>query len=313
MSAELVSVIVPTHNGVRYLRHTLDSLSGQTYPDVEVIVVDDGSTDDTVAMAHDHPVRPQVLEQNNSGVAVARNRGLAAAGGDWVAFIDQDDLWHSERVDALLELAHRRHVDAVATTETSFSYASDRIALASVGDGREGWAKFWIADDDEDALLTADLPAEGEEEIPLARLLKGAAMVTTAVMYRRELAIAAGGCAPHARALDDHLLNLNVARIAGPITRARNGQLFYRVHSGSASTFSPMVGPFLSTQAALRLGGIFPTDHQIGSNIDHTLFGIGRSELSFADKLGLLLLTTPKGTRARWMLRWATRQLRIRR
>lgn len=313
MSEPLVTVVVPTYNGARYLTRTLDSLAAQTYPRVEVIVIDDGSTDSSAEIARTHRVQPKVLTQVNRGVAVARNRGLAVAEGSWVAFLDQDDLWHSHRVETLLRLADQTGAQAVATTETPFAYESQRAALERVGDGRDAWVT-WVPDGGESLLTEGEVSqATGAvEEIGLERFLKGAAMVTTSVMYDRELAISAGGCAPHARALDDHVLNLNVARLIGEIPRIDSKEVFYRVHADSATTVSPMVAPFLSTQAAVRLGGVFPSDHHLGPNVEHLLFGVAHAELGIADKLGLLLLTTPRSSRARWLVRWGARQIGLR-
>lgn len=309
-----VTVVVPTYNGSALIGHTLDSLLAQSYPHLEVIVVDDGSADDTVAVASAHHVGARVITQRNHGVAVARNRGLAAASGEWVAFIDQDDLWHSGRVQTLIGLAGKTGAEAVATTESRFARTADREALKRVGDGRDSWPTIWIDEGEEAELVTAPIHGVTGEvsELTLDRLLEGAAMLTTTVMYKRELAISAGGCAPHARALDDHVLNVNVARIAGAIPRIDSGELLYRVHPSSTSTVSPMAGPFLSTQAAIRLGGVFPREVRGGPNVDHLLYGLAKSDLTVSEQLALLVLSTGRRTRARWLLRWLTRRTGVR-
>lgn len=93
-----VSVIVPVFNGARYLRATLDSVFAQDYPSVEIIVVDDASTDATPDILAAEP-RARVLRQSaNRGVSAARNSGLEAARGAFVAFLDGDDLWHPKKL-----------------------------------------------------------------------------------------------------------------------------------------------------------------------------------------------------------------------
>ena len=93
----LVSVIIPVHNGGRYLRAALESVFAQTYRPFEVIVVDDGSTDDSGVIAQSfHDVR--YIHQANQGVAAARNNGIEAARGEFFAFLDQDDLWTPEKL-----------------------------------------------------------------------------------------------------------------------------------------------------------------------------------------------------------------------
>lgn len=98
----LVSVIVPTFNRAYCLARTLDSALAQTHAEIEVIVVDDGSSDDTRAMvasryANDSRVR--YFHQANGGVAKARNTGIAAADGEFIALLDSDDVWHPWKIE----------------------------------------------------------------------------------------------------------------------------------------------------------------------------------------------------------------------
>jgi glycosyltransferase involved in cell wall biosynthesis len=93
-----VSCIIPAFNAERYLQEALDSIFAQTYAHLEVIVVDDGSTDGTARVAAQYGSRLRCLHQSNAGSAAARNRGLAAARGELVAFLDADDLWRPEKL-----------------------------------------------------------------------------------------------------------------------------------------------------------------------------------------------------------------------
>lgn len=310
ISHDLVSVVVPTYNGARFLAVTLRSLAMQTHENLEVILVDDGSSDDTLEVARASDVPSVIVTQENLGVAVARNRGLALARGTWVGFIDQDDLWRRDRVRSLLSHATTHGLRSIASTEHPFALNSDRAALRAVGDGRDQWPRDWIEEGGEEALLDAPSASAGSpDEIGLAQLLGGAAMLTTSVLYERETALAAGGFAPHARALDDHILNLNVVRIAGPILRLDTADLLYRVHPTSTSTVSPMAAPMLSAMASVRLGGVFSAERRIGPNIEHLLHGLSDTALPRADQLALLLLTAPPGSRTRWLARWLKRSL----
>jgi glycosyltransferase involved in cell wall biosynthesis len=98
MTAPLISCIVPVFNGERYLREALDSIFAQTYRCFEVIVVDDGSTDGTASILGSLGERIRSLRQCNQGPAAARNLGVRAAGGELVAFLDADDLWHAQKL-----------------------------------------------------------------------------------------------------------------------------------------------------------------------------------------------------------------------
>src|SRR4029450_365704 len=97
----LISVIVPAFNAAATIQDSLHSISQQTYRNLEIIVVDDGSTDDTAAVARRHSLgdrRFRIVAQRNGGVASARNAGLQASRGAFIAFIDADDLWHPTKI-----------------------------------------------------------------------------------------------------------------------------------------------------------------------------------------------------------------------
>ncbi|HSD46541.1 MAG TPA: glycosyltransferase family A protein [Pyrinomonadaceae bacterium] len=98
----LVSVIIPVYNGARHLRDCLESVFAQTYRPFEAIVVDDGSPDDSGAIAQSFP-EVRYLRQVNQGVARARNNGIAAARGEFYAFLDQDDIWTPEKLRVQME------------------------------------------------------------------------------------------------------------------------------------------------------------------------------------------------------------------
>jgi glycosyltransferase involved in cell wall biosynthesis len=102
---DTVTVIIPCYNAAPFLRETLESVMNQTQLPLEVLVIDDGSTDDSAAIAEsfDPPVR--VIRQPNRGESVARNRGIDEARGVWLAFLDADDLWHPTKTETLLAAA----------------------------------------------------------------------------------------------------------------------------------------------------------------------------------------------------------------
>jgi glycosyltransferase involved in cell wall biosynthesis len=88
----LVSVIIPVYNGELFLAAAIDSVLAQTYPSIELVVVDDGSTDRSGAIAQSYPVVKYVYK-TNGGIASARNRGIQAARSEFLAFQDADDIW----------------------------------------------------------------------------------------------------------------------------------------------------------------------------------------------------------------------------
>ena len=133
-SQPLVSVVVPVRNGERFLREALDSVLAQDYEPLELIVVDDGSTDRSGDIARACGAR--VIRQESRGLAMARNAGVAVARGTFIAFIDADDVWLPgklvRQVDYLLE-----------RSEVGFLYTSWTILLEDGARVPPQFAKNW--------------------------------------------------------------------------------------------------------------------------------------------------------------------------
>ena len=98
----LVSIIIPVFNGERFLREAVESVLAQKYSPVEIIIVDDGSTDGTATVARSFPETVRYRHQTNHGPAAARNRGIEQAQGNLIAFADADDLWPSHKLELQL-------------------------------------------------------------------------------------------------------------------------------------------------------------------------------------------------------------------
>jgi glycosyltransferase involved in cell wall biosynthesis len=102
-----VSVIMPVHNGEIYLTEAIENIRRQDYKSLEIIIVDDGSTDNTAKIAADFQDLVHYLYQPNTGPAAARNRGLLTAKGDVIGFLDVDDLWSENKLKLQLEHLNR--------------------------------------------------------------------------------------------------------------------------------------------------------------------------------------------------------------
>ena len=103
MRLPLVSVIVPNYNYGRYLGGAIESVLAQSYPETEIIVVDDGSTDDSLNVLHRYEGRLRWMRQERQGVSTARNRGAQESRGELLAFLDADDLWHPKKLERQVE------------------------------------------------------------------------------------------------------------------------------------------------------------------------------------------------------------------
>lgn len=98
----LVSVIIPAYNSGAYLRPTVESVLAQAHRPIEILIVDDGSTDDSASVAESFGPPVRLLRQARSGHPAARNAGIRAAVGEYLAFVDHDDLWSPEKLEAQL-------------------------------------------------------------------------------------------------------------------------------------------------------------------------------------------------------------------
>lgn len=143
MSPPLVSVIVPVYNGERYLAEALDSVVAQTYRPLQVIVVDDGSSDASALIAAGRP-EVHLIKQANRGVSAARNAGIEMATGEFVAFLDADDLWLPDKL-ACHVAYHRENPDIGYSVAGLRHFLSDRdrppqwLSSEEVGEERVGY------------------------------------------------------------------------------------------------------------------------------------------------------------------------------
>lgn len=137
----LVSVVVPVYNAEKYLAETIDSVISQTYTDWEMILVDDGSTDSSAALAEGYARRDpriRLIRQPNRGQAIARNRAMEEARGELVAFLDADDIWFPERLEVTVAEFLRGGQDLLCTAYYLFTdpgQLRDRSLLVPVDVG----------------------------------------------------------------------------------------------------------------------------------------------------------------------------------
>jgi glycosyltransferase involved in cell wall biosynthesis len=162
----LVSTVIPTYNYARFLPRALDSVFAQTYGNIDCVVVDDGSTDDTQAVlagyVSRHPDRLRVIRQENRGVSATRNVGIRAARGEAVALLDADDLWKPEKIAKQVALLQERPEVSVVGCGIAVMDAQGRAVREVLMEppvfGPEGLREMairrtWVGGSDSGALL----------------------------------------------------------------------------------------------------------------------------------------------------------------
>ena len=139
-----ISVVIPTYNSGRLVVEAVESALSQTRPPEEVIVVDDGSTDETRQQLSPFLDRIQYIYQLNQRVAAARNTGLKHATGDVIAFLDADDVWHPSKLERQLAVLERRPDVGLLATQVvawpgTFAPAADFVAFDAADPRRTTW------------------------------------------------------------------------------------------------------------------------------------------------------------------------------
>jgi glycosyltransferase involved in cell wall biosynthesis len=125
-----ISVIIPAYNAAAFLPQSLQSVLDQSLQPEEIIVVDDGSTDDTATTAAAFSPRIRVLSIPNSKLGAARNFGVSQAGGEWIAFLDADDVWQEEKLERQAsELAKCAEADLCYTGHVPFTMEHGEMAF----------------------------------------------------------------------------------------------------------------------------------------------------------------------------------------
>lgn len=210
----LVSIIIPTYNGAKYLSQAIESALAQTYPRFEVIVVDDGSTDDTEALVRRYPVT--YLRQANQGPAVARNLAIQHSRGEYLVFLDHDDRLTTDGLERNLRFL-TQHPDW-AYVVGACRVIDENNALIYVGSFPESLALY------DYRTLLAGFPISPP----------------VAVMFRRSALEVTGGWHPDWRYAADYELYLRVSRVF-PAYYHNEIVAEYRRHETNQSRHTPKI------------------------------------------------------------------------
>ena len=225
MQTESISVVIPCHNASRYLAATLKSVHAQAGYTLEVIVVDDGSTDGSAEVAEGFSSEVVVLRQTNQGAASARNAGIARATHEWIAFLDADDLWLPGKLHSQFEQLAR--------------HAGARMCYTA-------WDVWSSCEPSPDAAYLADLEACAKDESRWSGasgwiyrdLLIDSAVWTSTVLLHRSLLDEIGLFDPSLHLGEDLDLWLRASRTT-PILRVCRPLALYRMHPASLTHIAP--------------------------------------------------------------------------
>ncbi len=202
---ERVSVIMPCYNAAAYVAEAIDDVLNQTHREIQLIVVDDGSTDASAEIISGFGPRVTLIRRPNGGVSAARNMGLAQAQGTYVAFLDADDRWDRTFIETMVGALHNSDAD--------LAYC--------------GWARFWGDLSTARPFVPRDIEAQGQDKLSL--MLEGCPFPIHSVLVRRTLIEQAGGFNRRFPPAEDYELWLRLA-VHHRFRRVPKVMAYYRRH-----------------------------------------------------------------------------------
>jgi glycosyltransferase involved in cell wall biosynthesis len=224
----LVSVVIPAYNCAAFIGESLESVYRQTYRNWEVVVIDDGSTDETRAALDPHIERIRYFYQANRGTAAARNTGVSQARGELIAFLDNDDIWLPEKLARQVQIMQRSLECGLAFTDGKRFSAYGIHSEPLISSRLDGWIAAHRTED--------ELVAKGD----IFRNLFFSNEISSAssVIVRRLCLERAGGFDETIAIADDYDLWLRIAR-AHSVALIQRCLYMWRWHDGSQSGTIP--------------------------------------------------------------------------
>ena len=205
-----IAVIIPTYNAEKFIQQTLNSVLNQTVAPDEIIVIDDGSTDQTIYQVQ--KFNCTLLTQENKGAASARNLGIKHSKSDWIAFLDSDDLWEKTRIEKLkAHLVTNSTVDIIANNEFEGPLGGPYIKK--------------------------NLHLYFDKSKPLFyQLWRGCFLSTSAVAVKRDKILTIGGMDEKLRSAQDYDLWLRLAKAGAQLDFINEYLSYYIIRKGSITT-----------------------------------------------------------------------------
>lgn len=213
--SKTISVVIPCYNCENYIEETLDSVFRQTVLPTEIVLVDDGSTDGSIALIESiiqkhTEISIKLLRQENSGPGAARNAGIHAAKGDWIAFLDSDDKWREKKIEAVLE--------TVDNNENAVLIANDICEVYDNGETKDVFLHTYY----------------NPRQPAFVQLYHGCFLSTSSVCVKKDVLEKVGGFDTTLRSAQDYDLWLRVSKV-GEISFIPEIFEEYCIHKGSVS------------------------------------------------------------------------------
>lgn len=223
--SEKISVVIPCFNAERYLAAAIRSVLAQDWPDLEILVIDDGSSDRSAELVADTFPGVKLLRQANQGVAAARNNGIRQAQGEWIAFLDADDIWLPGKLQAQCEIL-------AATPAARLSYTAWQVWTSSEPSPPPEYLASLLSQSDDQQRWS------GATGWIYPQLLLDCVVWTSTVLAHRSVFSEVGQFDPGLRIGEDWDLWLRASR-ATQILRVPRPYALYRMHSTSTTKGAP--------------------------------------------------------------------------
>ena len=271
MSAPFISVVIPAYNGASFIREAIDSVFAQSFDDYDVLVVDDGSTDETRAIVESYGDRVRYHYQENQGLAVARNTGLRLAGGRYITYLDADDIWEPDNLR--VKAAVLRAQPDLGGVFSEFSVFDEQGPQQGRGShyvfpyfsrtGRDFATTF-------ERRTTLDVPGGKPVELYFGhvfdRLFWGNFILPTSMVFSRQLALEVGEFRPDLRTQQDYEYWLRFSRRC-PLAYVDRVLVRYRRHAAQLTNHRrienillavhSIIDPYEAVFSGLGRGGEF--------------------------------------------------------
>lgn len=241
LTKPLVSIVIPTFNVEKYIIETIESVLAQTYKHIELIVIDDGSTDNTSKLIESYGSKVRFIRQENSGVCLARNRGITETTGELICLMDHDDYWFPEKISRQVEVM-QQHID-IGVVYSSF------IRWHPNSSGK------YPAPDSWDVKSTPDNVDTVFSGWIYHQFLLDCWMLTSTAMFRREVFNTSGMFDPTLPYGEDWDLWLRISRDY-PFIKLTRPNTLYRQHQSQGSRVQRPIDyrSMLISQAISRWG-----------------------------------------------------------